>query len=99
MVAVLNFNLKDQAQIRDHIRVIGVRGTTRLMWIIANDSTLLFAIQGFNRHIRIQYPRLTEQGTVTISQLLLQPMNTFFLIDLPQCSASTVITDYFSHAQ
>ena len=33
MVAVLNFNLEDQAQIRDHVRVIGVRGPNRVTLI------------------------------------------------------------------
>ena len=66
MIAVLNFNLKDQTQIRDHIGVIGVRGPSGLVGIVANGGVLLFAIEGFNRHIRIQYPRLTEQGAVTI---------------------------------
>jgi len=76
-----------------------VRGSPRLLRVVAHHRALLLAIQRLDRAVDVQDPRLAQQRRGAIVEMRLQPRQTGRFVDLRQTATHRVLTHHLLHAQ
>jgi hypothetical protein len=76
-----HLHVQAQPQPPDPVGVIGVAGASRFVRIVAHLCALLMAVDGLDRGVDIQYPRLIEQRFPSRPQVPLLPASCTDLIE------------------
>ena len=76
-----------------------MRGSPRLLRIIALLGPFLMTVQGLYRRVDIQYPIRPHHRTVEVTQLPLKPRNPRFLTDFLQRAPRRILTQHSLHRQ
>ena len=79
-------NTRNQAQVGEHVGMLAMRGTPGLVWGVTDLRALLFAIDRFDRGIRVQDRALLHHRLQRNCQMLFQP--DFFLFRIKRLLSS-----------
>jgi hypothetical protein len=98
LVARCRLHAQHQAKPRQHIGVKHVRRATRLLGIVADDSTLLVAIERLHRHVDVDDVLFSKQRMRALIDMPLLPFKTFHLGHSFQCAAQRVLAHNLAHS-
>ena len=62
LVAGAHFHAKADTQVRHEVAVIDVAGTTGLLGIVADFSSLLMTVEGLDGDVDVEDPRQAQRG-------------------------------------
>jgi hypothetical protein len=79
--------------------MVGVTGPTRFMRIVTYLCAFLMAVNGFNGHVQVRYPRLFQSRSVSLEQGAALPFLQRGRIALLKSPPQTVLTDNLGHPQ
>ena len=79
--------------------MVGVRGTARLLRVVAHHSPLLVAVERLDRGVAIQDPRLAQQGPHRVVEMAVQPRRAFVRRDPLQGAPNRILARHLAHAQ
>ena len=99
VVTRLHLHVQTHPQPPDKIAVIREARTPRLTRIIALLRPILVTVNGLNRRINIQHPRLTQKRPVARPQLAAQPTPRSLPIHRREEAPRTVFAHHFRHPQ
>ena len=94
-----DFHIQGQPKVPNKVGVIGVRGATRLVWIVPDLGPLLVPIERLDRHVHIQDPGFRQQRFVAPQEMRLEPLGTGGLVKRPQGASHRIFTANLAHAQ
>ena len=98
-VAGQHIDPQDQSPARQHVGVIGVRGTAGFVRIVADLGAFLMAVQGLHRTVHVEHPRLVQQRRSAVVQVVLQPGQPVRFADLGQATAHQILAANLAHAE
>ena len=99
LIARQDIDPQHQAQAREHVGVIGVRGTPGLMRVVADLGTLLVPVEGLHRAVHVEHPGLAQQWRGAVVQMALQPGQAFGFANRGQAAAHRILADNLAHAK
>ena len=98
-IARLHIHSQHQTKVRHQVRVVAVRGTSRLVRVVTHHRPFLMPIQRLDRAIDVEHPWLAQQRRGTVVEMCLQPRQAGRLVDLRQAAAHRVLAHNLLHAQ
>src|SRR6516165_3505414 len=87
LVTGIHIDINNEPRARHRIGVIRMARPSRLIWIIADDCSLLMTIEGFHGCIDIEYPRFAQQWHHAIIEVTAKPRCAFLFINRFEGSA------------
>ena len=99
-VAGRNIDIQHKARARHQERVVGVRGTARLLRVVAHHRPLLVAVEWrLDRGVAIQNPWLAQQGPHRVVEMALQRRRAVPRVDPFQAAPNRILARHLDHAQ
>ena len=98
-VAGRDIDVQHKARTRHQERVVGVRGTARLLRVVAHHRPLLAAVKRLDRGVAIQNPRLAQQGPNRVVEMAVQPRRALVRRDPLQGAPNGILARHLGHAQ
>ena len=73
--------------------------SSRLLGVVADDRSLLMAVEELHRCIDVEYPWLGKKRLRAIVEMTAQPHSAFFLVDRRKAASHRVFTEDLLHVQ
>lgn len=99
LVAGLDLNVKDQAQVGDEIGRVGVRGPAGFVGVVALLRPFLVTLQRFDRDIAVKHPGGAQARCDGPIQVILELFHARRFVYPPQMAAYQIFTDHLGHPQ
>ena len=98
-VARRNINVQHKARARHQERMVGVRGTARLLRVVAHNRPLLVAVERLDRRVAVENPRLAQQRPHRVVEMAVQPRCAVLRLDPLQAAPNRILARHLAHAQ
>jgi hypothetical protein len=89
----------DEPQSRQHVGVMHMARPARLLRIVADDRTLLMAVERLHRRVDVENVFLRQQWMRAQIDVPLQPLQARSLVDRLQRAAHRILADDLGHPE
>ncbi len=98
-VARQNIHTQNEAQVGNHVTVVGVRRTAGFLRIVPDNRTLLLAIDWLHCGIRVQYPIFLHHRVQGEGQVMFEPGFCVLRINWLKGAAHRIVATDLAHSQ